>query len=149
MSIKTYFWGLVIAVLAAIGWRIMHTETAQQWLHPNTTQPVVINFDNQDAPSAGPPLRPGESAITPMPKAASGLHKCRKGGQVIYTDGECPAGSKEQTVGGTVTVVAGQKTAQPVNAGSADKPHANVRDILLDPRDADLRDKRMDQIINR
>lgn len=149
MSIKTYFWGLAIALLAALGWRTLHTEAAQQWLHPQTSKPIVINFDNQEAPSAGPPLRPGESAITPMPKAASGLRKCKKGGQVIYTDGECPAGSKEQAVGGTVTVVPGQAATQPANASNGDKPRANVRDILLDPRDADLREKRMDQIINR
>lgn len=149
MSIKIYFWGLIIAVLAAIGWRTLHTEAAQQWLHPQTTPPLVINFDNQEPPSAGPPLRPGESAITPMPKAASGMHKCRKGNQVTYTDGDCPVGSKEQTVGGTVTVVPGQATTSSAHTSSTDKPHANVRDILLDPRDADLRDKRMDQIINR
>ena len=149
MSIKIYFWGLIIAVLAAVGWRTLHTDAAQQWLHPQSTQPVVINFDNQEPPSAGPPLRPGESAITPMPKAATGMHKCRKGNQVTYTDGDCPAGSKEQAVGGTVTVVPGQAVTPTSSSGSADKPRANVRDILLDPRDADLRDKRMDQIINR
>lgn len=149
MSIKIYFWGLAIALLAAVGWRYMHTEAAQQWLHPQVTKPVVINFDNQSAPSAGPPPQAGESMTTPMPKAASGLRKCRKGSQVIYTDGECPAGSKEQTVGGTVTVVPGQAPTQPAPNPSGTTPRGNVRDILLDPRDADLRDKRMDQIINR
>ena len=149
MSIKIYFWGLIIAVLAAIGWRTLHTEAAQQWLHPQTTQPLVINFDNQEPPSAGPPPQAGESTITPMPKAASGLRKCRKGNQVTYTDGDCPAGSKEQTVGGTVTVVPGQTVTQSSHTSGTDKLHANVRDILLDPRDANLRDKRMDQIINR
>lgn len=147
MTIKHVFWGFVIALVAAIGWRYKDADAVQQWVHPQASKPVEIRFDNDEPPGAGPAPQAGESRITPMPKAATGPHKCKKGNQVIYTDGDCPAGSKEQTIGGTVTVVPGQHVSTPLGA-TAGASRANVRDILLDPKDADLQGKRMDRIIN-
>lgn len=147
MTIKHIFWGFIIALLAAIAWRYKDAEAVQQWLHPQSATPVEIKFDNDAPPSAGPAPQAGESTITPMRKAAAGPHKCKKGNQVIYTDGDCPVGSKEQSIGGTVTVVPGQHVAAPVGSGNG-ASRANIRDILLDPKDANLSDKRMDRVIN-
>ncbi len=146
MTIKHVFWGFVIALVAAIGWRYKDADAVQQWIHPQSSKPVGIRFDNGQPPGAGPAPLGGEARITPMPKAATGPHKCKKGNQVIYTDGDCPAGSKEQTIGGTVTVVPGQRVSTPLGATTG-ASRANVRDILLDPKDADLQGKRMDRII--
>lgn len=146
MTIKHVFWGFVIALVAAVGWRYKDADAVQQWIHPQSSKPVEIRFDNDHPPGAGPAPLAGEAPITPMPKAATGPHKCKKGNQVIYTDGDCPAGSKEQTIGGTVTVVPGQRVSTPLGATTG-ASRANVRDILLDPKDADLQGKRMDRII--
>ena len=146
MTIKHVFWGFVIALVAAVGWRYKDADAVQQWIHPQSSKPVEIRFDNDQPPGAGPAPLAGEAPITPMPKAATGPHKCKKGNQVIYTDGDCPAGSKEQTIGGTVTVVPGQRVTAPISTATG-ASRANVRDILLDPKDADLQGKRMDRII--
>jgi hypothetical protein len=146
MTIKHVFWGFVIALVSAIGWRYKDADAVQQWIHPQSSKPVEIRFDNDQPPGAGPAPLAGEARITPMPKAATGPHKCKKGNQDIYTDGDCPAGSKEQTIGGTVTVVPGQRVSTPLGATTG-ASRANVRDILLDPKDADLQGKRMDRII--
>lgn len=146
MTIKHVFWGFVIALVAAVGWRYKDADAVQQWIHPQSSKSIEIRFDNDQPPGAGPAPLAGEARITPMPKAATGPHKCKKGNQVIYTDGDCPAGSKEQTIGGTVTVVPGQRVSTPLGATTG-ASRANVRDILLDPKDADLQGKRMDRII--
>lgn len=83
-------------------------------------------------------------------RVAGGPRKCRRGGEVLYTDGACPPGSREMTLGGgSVTVMPSAAPAAKLKAPAASLPH--VRDLLLgDPaRDAELRDKRMDAIINR
>jgi hypothetical protein len=78
--------------------------------------------------------------------SAAGLRKCMVGGQLLYTNGNCPAGSREQAIqGGSVSVVASPR-AVPAPAPAASRlPH--VRDLLLDPQGADLEDRRMDAVI--
>lgn len=152
MTIKHIFWGLLFMVLASIGWRYKNAEAVQNFLHPQPTQVADIQFDKMEPPSAGPAPGPGESMkpvsqAAPVARKVGGMRKCKKGREVIYTDGDCPTGSKELGMnGGSLTVVQSPSdTATP----EKDTPRPNVRNLLVDPeKDAELRNKRMDRIVN-
>lgn len=75
--------------------------------------------------------------------------KCVQGGRVLYTDGACPAGSREQSVrDDRVTVVPAMPV--PASAGAAGPAASlpNARDLLGRPDDGNLRDKRMERQMN-
>ena len=150
MTIKTIFGALILAVLLSMAWHYRQAEFIQQWVHHgDQAKPVDISFDNAPPPSAGPPPQSAERQPTAV-KVVGGMRKCKKGAQVIYTDGDCPVGSKELDIhGGSVTVVPGQSPVSKLadSAQSASRP--NVRDLLVDPKGANLQEKRIEQIINR
>lgn len=89
--------------------------------------------------------------VVPSVAGAPGLRKCMLDGQTTYTNGDCPAGSREQAVtGGSLNVLpAAPVPASPDLQGAA--PVGNVRDLLLKPdkqAEADLKAKRIDAIAN-
>ncbi|HEX5312697.1 hypothetical protein [Aquabacterium sp.] len=151
MTVKHIFWGLLLMVLASMGWRYKNADAVQNLVNPPPSPAAAIEFDNMPPPSAGPAPATGES-LAPRPpvvtRVAGAMRKCKKGREITYTDGDCPAGSKEFGVqGGSVTVVPSPSaTAAPEKDGA---PRANVRNLLVDPeKDAELRNKRMDRIVN-
>lgn len=82
-------------------------------------------------------------------KAASGetLRKCRRGAQIEYTNGPCPAGTREEGVGaGTVTVLpaAPAPSAMP---GSAAKPLLRELAGTVDPRQ--MQERMIDRAVGR
>jgi hypothetical protein len=84
---------------------------------------------------------------------AAGARKCVRNGQVVYTNAACPPGSRELGIaGGTLTVVksnavaaAGAPTAPTASASGA----PTVRDLLLDPKAANLKEQRIEAVIGR
>lgn len=98
---------VALAVLAAALWFGRDRPAVQQAL------PAPLREALSPAPTrARPP-----AAATTQPR------KCRNGDQVIYTDGPCPAGTREQALaGGTVTVLPGPAAAAPASAASAVPP---------------------------
>ncbi|MFZ4550999.1 MAG: hypothetical protein ACOYNB_04175 [Aquabacterium sp.] len=137
--------GVLAVLLASVAWKAKDAQVVQDFLHPQRHTPPTIQFDNDPKSAA----RPSAEATEVSPKAPAGVRKCKQGDSVVYTDGECPKGSREQAVsGGSVTVVPGQAT--PAATASGNKlPHA--RDLLA-PKDdgsASLRDQAMDRVINR
>jgi hypothetical protein len=81
-------------------------------------------------------------------RQATSVRKCVAGAQVLYSDGACPAGSRETTTGGGTVTVLPALRVQP-GGGAASKPLPNVRDLLVDPQAADLKDKRMEEVIGK
>lgn len=147
MTVKHIFGGLLVAILASIAWRFGALQGMQDWLHPSPAPQANIQFDKLEPPRAGinldsPPSNQGTRLV-------GGMRKCKRGNDVIYTDGDCPAGSKEVNIkGGSVTVVPGQAAATKTTDSQA-RP-SNVRTLLTDPqKDAELRDRMMDKVINR
>lgn len=134
-------------VVLSVGWKYKDAALVQEWLAPNRTQArPAIQFDN-DGPGNAP-----ISSTLQQPAAQRGLagvRKCRQGETVIYTDGDCPAGSREFAVtGGAVTVVPGQSTLNAPALPSGRLPHA--REVLLpDDGNARLRDQAMERVISR
>lgn len=143
MSIKFLSWLLAIGLLLAAAWHFRdspYVDTAIRGLR-QATAPSLSGKDMRPAETT----RAGASAA----KTSSALRKCVSGSKVLYTDGSCPAGSTEQSVGkGTVTVVAGQQapgTATAEKSGSV----PTARDIAASPNKSDIGEKRMERIIGK
>lgn len=149
MSVTRVFAGLILLVLLSIGWRFSRSDTVQAWLHPPDRRPASIVFDNgtvrQTEPASGPvelgdPIRP-----------PGGMRKCKKGKETVYTDRSCPPGTREVVIAnGTVNVLPGQAPA-PTDARSpaGRLPQASaIRDVLDVNDQGQLRQKRIDQVVN-
>ncbi len=130
---KTLLWALGLALVVGLAAYVHDPQAVRRLL--------------QHAPAA--------STLVPTAPAAGGeahgsrMRKCVAGAAVVYTDGDCPAGSQPQVLsGGTVSVL----PAQPVNTpgigdATARSPHA--RDLLVKPEEASIEAKRMDAVIGR
>ncbi len=93
---------------------------------------------------------PGADAVTARPAPApQSVRKCVQGNQVLYTDGDCPSGSRPQAVADnrvTVLPAAPKPAAAGPSAPASGLP--NVRGLLGTPQDGNLKDKMMDRVIN-
>ena len=147
MRIKTITKGMAALMVLSVGWKYKDALLMQEWLAPNRAQArPAIKFDNDG---------PGNATVSntlQQPTARKGLggvRKCRRGETVIYTDGDCPAGSREFAVtGGAVTVVPGQSPLNAPALPSGRLPHA--REVLQpDEGNARLRDQAMERVISR
>ncbi len=140
-------------LLLSMAWKYMDAESVRSFLASQRPQSQpTIQFDNDAQAHTAPATdisRPGGRTGIP------GVRKCRKGEQVIYTDGECPSGSREHVVsGGSVTVVPGQRSLPAPELPSASELPGNrlpnARELLLpDDGQARLRDQAMERVINR
>lgn len=91
---------------------------------------------------------PAPSKPSPQATSGGGVRKCVVKGEVLYTNGDCPAGSREQAVsGGTVNVLAAPNAGARAASGPQRPPH--VRDLLVKPDEINLKDKRMEEIIGK
>lgn len=147
MAIKAIFWVTLLALATAAGWHYRRAEWVQGWIHPRSAKPPAIKFDNgsvRDADASSQPTAMASQA-TPL----GGIRKCRKGGQVVYTDGTCPPGAQEQPLrNGTVTIISGQAGTKSANAGEPAPQRATLRDVLDPPEEVSLKDKRMQKIVD-
>lgn len=153
MRIKTIFTGMAALLLLSMAWKYQDAESVQSFLASQRPQSQpTIQFDNDAQTHTAP--------ATEMTRAGgrtgvSGVRKCRKGEQVIYTDGECPSGSREHAVnGGSVTVVPAQRSVpSPELPSASERPGSglpNARELLRpDDGQARLRDQAMERVINR
>lgn len=114
MSKKAIVMVLLGIGIGAAAWRYWQPELIERW----------------SAPSAAALQQLGRSAQGAAATSPAAPRKCRTATAVIYTDGACPAGSREQTLdGGTVSVVPGQR---PPAAAAAEAPAApaSARSLL-------------------
>ncbi len=103
MSLRTLLWMLLWilllgAGLAALLWWQRGQPALRDWLPP--------------------------AAVATPKAAAAPLRKCRRGAELLYTNGECPRGSREEPVdGGSLSVLpAAPAAAPPPAAASAQTP---------------------------
>jgi len=135
---KALTWLAAIGLLLAAAWHYRNAPYVRELL-AGYKQPAAPN-------AAGKDKRSPEGA-GPSPGTAPGaLRKCVSGPRVLYTDGPCPEGSKEQSVEkGTVTVVVGQR---PPGAAAAADPAASppgARDVPAPAGEQSIREKRMER----
>jgi hypothetical protein len=124
MSLKLLVVTLLLAVLAGAAWLYRGEEPLKRYLPPGWQGSRAV-------PTVAAPPAPAE-----------GLRKCRQGGKVLYTNGDCPKGSAEQPItGGAVTVVPGARPAEaPAEAGPPD-----LGKLMGKEAAGELRDKRIDR----
>lgn len=97
MSLRTLLWILLLgAGLAALLWWQRGQPPLRQWL-----------------PAA---------AVTAPQSGAAPLRKCRRGAELLYTNGECPRGSREEALDGGSLSVLPAAPAPPAAAASAQTP---------------------------
>ncbi len=91
---------------------------------------------------------PGVPSLSAAAPALQSVRKCIQGGQALYTDGDCPAGSRPQTMQtDRVTVLPAAPKPAAAAASAAGKKIPNVRDLLGTPEDGNLKSKQMDKVI--
>ena len=99
MILRTLVWMLLLAAAlgAALWWQRDHP--AVQRLLPGVVSKL-------------PPALTAPAGAPAAAAVGGRLRKCRSGGQLLYTDGACPPGSREEAAdGGTVTVLPAVKPA--------------------------------------
>ena len=141
---KAFFVILLLAVLAAAVWALRDPELAQRLAHTEFRLPT-IKFDNDTpTPAAGDEQKRKNASTQP------GLRKCRKGHEVLYTNGTCPDGSKELSMdGGTVTVMPAQETTKPPAAASPDASRPDIQHPPGPTDHANSLDQRTEKIIGK
>lgn len=107
--------GLSIGLLAAVVVLGLYVLVNRPWSRqPEPTpaaQPVAVSAPA--APAVAPEPVPAAVAETAPPAgASSAVHRCEKPGEVVYTDGPCPAGLRGSPVDTTTALsVEGQRGA--------------------------------------
>lgn len=132
MSLKSLSWILLLAALGLGAWWAHDHPAVLERLPPALRQALAV-----------PPL----PAIAPA-AATKALRKCTGAGAPIYTDGDCPAGTRAEGVtGGTVSVLPAVRpaaTAEP--AASAQSP---LRKLAGPDDSAAQRERVLDQALHR
>jgi hypothetical protein len=147
MSAKTICVVLAIAAVAGAGWYYRDSPELSGILGGIRKDLDVIHIDNgvrvgKDGKALSADKKDSGS------KAAGGLRKCVSGAQITYTDEVCPAGSREMPISsGNVTVVPATRGAPAADADKSAK--AASGEPARNKEDLNMRDKRVEQVINR
>lgn len=138
MSLRLLFLLLLLLALAlALGAAVWTGRLpALRALLPPALQPSVLQ-----APGAAPAL-PGA--------AATQARKCRRGSEVVYTDGACPPGTQEQALtGGAVSVLPASPAPTPTAAASAASAQTPLRRLAGQGDVPDRQERMIDQALKR
>ncbi len=150
MFAKKYLLTVLVAFGLVLAWKYQASGALSRLGKADAPAPA-IKFDNDSAPSAGAALAEGDAPQQVSRKATSGIHKCKVGASVIYTDAPCEKPGAEQALGGgSVTVVKGQRPSTSPASETGSQP--NVRDLLVgrpNPNEPSLKDQQMDRVIGR
>jgi hypothetical protein len=142
---KLVFAVLVAVVLGAVLWGARDTAFVRQFMQPVVGTAPAIRFDNDTTA-----LPPAGDSTPARQDIRSGMRKCLRGAEVLYTDAPCPAGSREAKVaGGAVTVLPGTPATTVLRPPKAAASAPNVRDLLLPPGEANLRDRQMEKVVGK
>lgn len=141
MGMRWLAWLLLASLLAVLAW-LYRVPLGL------ATGPAVADLPGAAAVGRLLDAAPAPSRPAPQASNGGGVRKCLVKGEVLYTNGDCPTGSREQAVsGGTVNVLAAPSASPRAASEPARPPH--VRDLLVKPDEVNLKDKRMEAIIGK
>jgi hypothetical protein len=126
---------VVVVALGVAAWSQREAAWVRQFMPATEVTPVPLDTSDRSTP---------ERTAAPGPNAGSrsGLRKCLQGGQVTYTNGTCPDGSREQSVtGGTVTVMPGQSTFTAPKLPALPASVPNARQLIAPHIEPTLREQ--------
>jgi len=136
---------VLMVFLSSWAWYFRDTQTVRQWrpLIEKGLAKLGVGADTvrhywplAPAPGASPEARPSTAVVLASP---SGIQKCSRGGETIYTDKPCPSGSQTQAVSkGSVTVVEAPPAPAAKVAAAPSNPAQQAHT---------LRDQSMDRVI--
>jgi hypothetical protein len=146
MLVRKMVMGAALAVLLALVWKYL---LQGRW---DARAPASIKHDVMQAKeivsNAGlqsPIEAPTGEALTQAP---AGIHKCKVGNKVTYTDAPCQSPAAERPLDkGSVTVVKTQRPQAPDTPEQASRL-PNVRDLAGKPGEPSLMDKQIERAVN-
>ena len=148
MTLKTILIATIVAILFATAWRFKDSEAIRGLVYTGQERVKKIEFDNGTVRSYFPASALGSTGIS-KGQAISGVRKCKRGEQIIYTDDVCPPGSKDQAiVNGIINVLpaAIARDQSPIN--SSDPTNSMWKGINSNADLQRLRDKAEERAIN-
>ena len=147
MSMKALIF-LLVAALAAAGWYFRDTAMVGGIVRDvEKMLDSVRPASGVRADKNGKAIEAGKTDSSK--KAAGGLRKCVAGEKITYTDEACPPGSRESAIsGGNVTVLPAQRGA-PAETDKAGKAAAAPPEAARVKEELSMREKRMEQTVNR
>lgn len=122
---------LVFALLLvlALAWHLRNAGWVQAFTQPVATAPAAIVFDKGPAPQAAGASSPAATA-QPGSRSTGALRKCKRGGETLYTNSDCPPGSTVLSADrGTVTVINDQSASLARHQLEAAKPQVLEPDL--------------------
>jgi hypothetical protein len=141
MPVKTLIAVMAFATLATFAWRHRDSTIVRDWAFGRL---AAEGGAKSTAQTATADTRSAQGGTTTHAQPVVGVHKCQIDGKLTYTNEACPPGSREQALGGTLTVMSfpSSTPAQP-SAGAASRP--TIRDLVGNPGEGTLTDKRIDE----
>lgn len=131
MTVRSLSWILLLAALGLGAWWAFDPPAVQRWL-----------------PAA---LRVLPTSVQAEGKSGAAARKCQGATQVVYTDGPCPAGTREAAIdGGSVTVLpAVRPPAAATAAASAGSAQTPLRRLAGPDDSAAQRERVLEQALHR
>jgi hypothetical protein len=140
---KSFLAFVALLLVASVAWRYIEASQVQGLAELEEQVRPALQFDH--GALGGPPDAGGQA----RPAASKGIHKCKKGSVVTYTDAPCEHNRQEQALaGGTVTVVKGQRPATHAQAPAASASQALLRTLAGNPNAPSLRDQAIERAVN-
>lgn len=151
MLVRKILMGAVLAVLLALVWKYFVAGRLNA-LVPEHAVPAAIKQEVTQAKdmlsSASNEAKSGQPTAEAVPQAPAGIHKCKVGNTVTYTDEPCKNPAAERPLDkGSVTVV---KSESPeAVAPSEHKGRVpNVRDLAGPSGEPSIMDRQIERAIN-
>jgi hypothetical protein len=140
MLVKPLIAVIVIATLATLAWRHRNSTIVRDWAFDQ----LAAQGEARKVARTAPADNRSAQGSASQPRPVVGVRKCLVDGKLTYTNQACPSGSREQALGGTLTVLSfpSPTAAQPSTA-AASRP--TIRDLTGNPGEATLTDKRIDE----
>lgn len=131
MTVRSLSWILLLAALGLGAWWALDQPAVQRWL-----------------PEA---LRERPARVQAAGQSGAAARKCQGAARVVYTDGPCPAGTREAAMdGGSVTVLpAVRPPAAAAAAASAGSAQAPLRRLAGPDDSAAQRERVLEQALHR
>jgi hypothetical protein len=139
MPIKTLIAAIVIATLAIVAWLQRDSTIVRDGAFGQLAAPGDAPHTARTTPVDSRSAQGGTGQAKPV----VAVRKCLIDGKLIYTNEACPPGSREQALGGALTVMSFRSpTAAQPSVATASRP--TIRDLTGNPSEGALTDKRID-----
>jgi hypothetical protein len=136
---------VLFVLLAGLGWVFRDSPAVREWVQPVMSSGAARWVGEQAATVGGTVNTARGAQGASGARSAGGLRKCVGSAGIIYTNGECPPGTRRQDVDGAVTVLPAQR-ADPSTAAASAAPRSPLEEMAGPPIKGTLKDKYIENI---